>query len=152
MRWAKSKSTYSRRLSRLPAEAEAHGNQVCCYVPCKDVMIARLGERFYTTLAEFHGETRAAVDAALILAERADNLVGADSTQVEPKPRIKEDAGDNHRLRILHRAMVNTAATGNIEVHRTFLRQVHHWVKSEAPGPHRAIRRLNLIEESPIDR
>src|SRR5258706_3255874 len=98
MRWAKSKSTYSRRLSRLPAEAEAHGNQVCCYVPCKDVMIARLGKRFYPTLAEFHGETRAAVNAALILTNGADNLVGADSTRDEPKPRITEYAADNHRL------------------------------------------------------
>src|SRR5262249_41128982 len=144
-------ATTRRESNVSPPEAEGHGNHVRRHAARVDVVVPRFREYLHMTAAQLHRESRAAIEPALILPERSDHLIRCERARIEPKPRVEEDPGLNHGLRELHGAMINAAATGHVEIHRTFLCHMEYRVEREAPSAHVAIGRLHLREKCVVD-
>src|SRR6185312_4272632 len=95
---------------------------------------------------------RAGVEAAFVLAKGSDYLIRSECGRIKAKPRIEERACGYYGLGVFHGAVINTAAAGDIEIHRTLLGQVHHRIERETPYADRAIGGAGLIEKGAVDR
>src|SRR5579872_5096586 len=95
--------------SLLPAQADRNWNDRCRYGRSEDVVIPRLREGFQVSGAKPYGESETSIQPAFIGAGRG-------------------------RVDDAEAAVINAAATCEIEIDGTFLRKVHDGIQCESPG------------------